>query len=80
MLHALVLLEAHSTLRGTELASITRDSVTVELDSIKIIVSKKKAKNGGREIVIRPRFDKTICPFIALSNWINMLNDKFPGK
>ncbi|KAA6368148.1 MAG: hypothetical protein EZS28_036323, partial [Streblomastix strix] len=35
MLHALVLLEAHSTLRGTELASITKDSVTVELDSIK---------------------------------------------
>ncbi|KAA6377817.1 MAG: hypothetical protein EZS28_026655 [Streblomastix strix] len=80
MLHALVLLEAHSTLRGTELASITRDSVTVELDSIKIIVSKKKAKNGGREIVIRPRFDKTICPNVALSNWVNMLNDKFPSK
>ncbi|KAA6363764.1 MAG: hypothetical protein EZS28_040710 [Streblomastix strix] len=80
MLHALVLLEAHSTLRGTELASITRDSIPVELNSIKIIVSKKKAKNGGREIVIRSRFGKTICPFVAFSNWINMLNDKFSGK
>ncbi|KAA6399158.1 MAG: hypothetical protein EZS28_005313 [Streblomastix strix] len=54
--------KAHSSLLGTVLASITRDSVTVKKESIKIIVSKKKAKNGGREIVTRSRFDKTTFP------------------
>ncbi|KAA6395276.1 MAG: hypothetical protein EZS28_009195, partial [Streblomastix strix] len=80
MLHALALLEAHSTLRGTELASITRKQITVDTDCIKIIVAKRKAKNGGREIIIRPRLDKTICPYVALSKWIEMLNNRYPNQ
>ncbi|KAA6381200.1 MAG: hypothetical protein EZS28_023270 [Streblomastix strix] len=79
MLHALVFLEARSTLRGTEIASIRRDSVKFEYECIKLIVSKKKAKNGGRETVFRPSFGKTINPFIALWNLINILNYKFPN-
>ncbi|KAA6400283.1 MAG: hypothetical protein EZS28_004192 [Streblomastix strix] len=80
MLHALELLESHSTLRGTELASITRKQITVDTDCIKIIVSKRKAKNGGRQIIIRPRLDKTICPYGALSKWIEMLNNRFSNQ
>ncbi|KAA6388700.1 MAG: hypothetical protein EZS28_015775, partial [Streblomastix strix] len=79
-LHDLTLLEAHSTLRGTELASITRKQITVDTDCIKIIVAKRKANNGGREIVIRPRLDKTIYPYVTLSKWIEMLNNRFPNQ
>ncbi|KAA6392616.1 MAG: hypothetical protein EZS28_011855 [Streblomastix strix] len=80
ILLALALLEAHSTLRGTELASITRKEVTVGTDCVKIIVSKRKAKNGGRQIILRPRLDKTICPYAALSKQIEMFNNRFSNQ
>ncbi|KAA6397456.1 MAG: hypothetical protein EZS28_007020 [Streblomastix strix] len=56
-----------------------RYSVTVEKESIKTIVSKKKANSSGREIIIRYWFDKTVWPFIAHSNWFNILNGMFPN-
>ncbi|KAA6403718.1 MAG: hypothetical protein EZS28_000761 [Streblomastix strix] len=49
-LHIFTILETHSTLRGTELASITKKQITVGTDSIKIIVSKRKAKNAGEKL------------------------------
>ncbi|KAA6378340.1 MAG: hypothetical protein EZS28_026134 [Streblomastix strix] len=67
MLHALALLEVNCTLHGTELASITRKKITVDTDCIKIIVAKRKAKNGWRQIKIGPRFYRTICPVVVLS-------------
>ncbi|KAA6400671.1 MAG: hypothetical protein EZS28_003798 [Streblomastix strix] len=80
ILHVLILLEAYFTLRGSQLALITKKQITMDTDQIKTIDSKRNANNGCKEIKIRPRFNKTICPQVALSKRIEMLNNRFPNQ
>jgi integrase len=47
MQHAMVLLVAYSTMRGTELHSMKRSEIAFDDEGMNIVVLKKKAKNRG---------------------------------
>ncbi|KAA6358094.1 MAG: hypothetical protein EZS28_046379, partial [Streblomastix strix] len=48
MQHAIVLLVAYSTMRGTELHSMKRSEIAFDDEGINIVILKKKAKNRAR--------------------------------
>ncbi|KAA6393766.1 MAG: hypothetical protein EZS28_010709 [Streblomastix strix] len=78
MQHAMVLLVAFTTMRGTQLRSMKRSEIEFDYEGMNILVLKKKAKNRGQQFSSRRKDEESICPVKALSNQLDIVKMKFP--